>query len=140
MNQTLKKLFSDLFRRQKSPVWVFTKENGEHFDVNHVSQREYKKALIKANIAPSFRFHDLRHTYASHFVMKGGDVFTLQKILGHSKIEMTQRYSHLSQEYLNSAVKIIDFHRDISVSEPNVNQASVFYLEESPKKLMVSIH
>jgi integrase len=140
MNQTLKELFTELIRKQKSPIWVFTRENGEHFDVNHVSQREYKNALIKANISSRFRFHDLRHTYASHFVMKGGDIFTLQKILGHSKIEMTQRYSHLSQGYLNNAVKIIDFNRDISESEPNVNQGSIFYLEESSKKLMVSNH
>lgn len=42
------------------------------------------------------RFHDLRHTFASHWVMKGGDVYRLQKVLGHQSIEMTQRYSHLS--------------------------------------------
>ena len=42
------------------------------------------------------RFHDLRHTFASHWMMKGGDIYRLQKILGHHSIEMTQRYSHLT--------------------------------------------
>ncbi|MBI2374739.1 MAG: site-specific integrase [Deltaproteobacteria bacterium] len=42
------------------------------------------------------RFHDLRHTFASHWMMRGGDVFKLQKILGHKSIEMTMRYSHLA--------------------------------------------
>lgn len=140
MNQTLKNLFVDLFKSQKSPTWVFARENGSYFDVNHISQREFKKVLIKANIASSFRFHDLRHTYASHFVMKGGDIFTLQKILGHSKIEMTQRYSHLSQSYLNNAVKIIDFGSEENESEPNMNHAQILDLEKCSKKLMVSSH
>lgn len=41
-------------------------------------------------------FHDLRHTFASHWMMKGGDIYRLQNVLGHQSIEMTQRYSHLS--------------------------------------------
>lgn len=41
-------------------------------------------------------FHDLRHTFASHWMMKGGDVFKLSKILGHKSLEMTMRYAHLA--------------------------------------------
>jgi integrase len=41
------------------------------------------------------RFHDLRHTFASHWVMNGGDLFKLQKILGHKTVQMTMRYAHL---------------------------------------------
>ena len=43
-------------------------------------------------------FHDLRHTFASHWAMRGGDMFKLQKILGHKDIKMTLRYSHLSPD------------------------------------------
>ena len=43
-------------------------------------------------------FHGLRHTFASHWVMHGGDLFKLQKLLGHSTIEMTLRYSHLAPD------------------------------------------
>jgi site-specific recombinase XerD len=45
---------------------------------------------------PYIRFHDLRHTFASHWVMNGGDIFKLQKILGHKSIQKTMRYAHLS--------------------------------------------
>ena len=48
--------------------------------------------------------HVLRHTFASHFMMNGGDILTLQKILGHSSITMTMRYAHLSQDHLNEAM------------------------------------
>jgi integrase len=41
-------------------------------------------------------FHDLRHTFASHWVMRGGDVFKLQHILGHSNMVMTMRYAHFA--------------------------------------------
>ena len=40
-------------------------------------------------------FHGLRHTFASHWVMKGGDLFKLQKLLGHKSVQMTMRYAHL---------------------------------------------
>jgi integrase len=54
----------------------------------------WKNALIKTGIS-NFRFHDLRHTFASHFVMKGGDILTLKEILGHSSLKMVERYAHL---------------------------------------------
>lgn len=41
-------------------------------------------------------FHDLRHTFASAWVMRGGDLFRLQRVLGHSTVAMTLRYSHLA--------------------------------------------
>ncbi len=44
------------------------------------------------------RFHDMRHTFASHWMMQGGDLFKLQKILGHKTTELTLRYAHLSPD------------------------------------------
>lgn len=45
-------------------------------------------------------FHALRHTFASHFVMSGGNLLSLQKILGHSDIKITLQYAHLAPDYL----------------------------------------
>lgn len=50
--------------------------------------------------------HVLRHTFASHFMMNGGNILTLQKVLGHSDIKMTMRYSHLSPDFLEEAVRL----------------------------------
>ena len=44
--------------------------------------------------------HILRHTFASHFIMNGGNIIALQKILGHHSLAMTMRYAHLSPEHL----------------------------------------
>ena len=50
--------------------------------------------------------HALRHTFASHFIQKGGNILTLQKILGHSSLAMTMRYSHLAPEHLAEALRL----------------------------------
>lgn len=52
-----------------------------------------------------FRFHDLRHHFASSLVMAGEPIFTVQRLLGHSSLEMTQRYAHLGPETLAQAVE-----------------------------------
>ena len=49
--------------------------------------------------------HILRHTFASWFMINGGNILTLQKILGHSSITMTMRYAHLSPDHLLDAVR-----------------------------------
>ena len=66
----------------------------------------FKSALKKAEIT-NFRFHDLRHTFASHFVMRGGDLKTLQEILGHSDIKTTMRYAHLSKAHKAAAINLV---------------------------------
>lgn len=48
--------------------------------------------------------HVLRHTFASRFVMNGGNILTLQKILGHASLAMTMRYAHLAPDHLRDAV------------------------------------
>jgi len=48
--------------------------------------------------------HILRHTFASHFMMNGGDLLTLNRILGHSSIVMTMRYAHLSPDHLSTVL------------------------------------
>lgn len=49
--------------------------------------------------------HVLRHTFASHFMMQGGDIMVLQRILGHQSLVVTMRYAHFAPEHLEQAVK-----------------------------------
>jgi site-specific recombinase XerD len=63
----------------------------------------FENAVERAGLK-DFRFHDLRHHFASWFMMRGGDLLALQKILGHRTLAMTQKYAHLSPDYLRSAM------------------------------------
>ncbi len=71
---------------------------GEMHDPSaRVFQEIFHRCLEKAELS-HLRFHDLRHSFASLWVKSGGDIFRLQKILGHSSIVMTQRYAHLAPD------------------------------------------
>lgn len=64
----------------------------------------FHKACEKAKVL-DFRFHDLRHTFASRLVMAGVDIRTVQELLGHKNIAQTMRYAHLSQDHRRAAVE-----------------------------------
>jgi integrase len=50
--------------------------------------------------------HVLRHTFASHFMMNGGNILVLQRSLGHANLTMTMRYAHLAPDHLQEVVKL----------------------------------
>lgn len=64
----------------------------------------FNKALTAAAIA-NFRWHDLRHTFASRLVMAAVPLRAVQVLMGHKRIETTLRYSHLGEVYLHEAVE-----------------------------------
>ena len=53
------------------------------------------------------RVHDLRHTFASLLINKGVSIYEVQKLLGHSSIQMTQRYAHLSPNTLAERAELV---------------------------------
>jgi len=67
----------------------------------------FKRACKRAGIE-DFRYHDLRHTFASHLTMGGTSLRAVQTLLGHKDLRMTMRYSHLSPEHLREAVTTLD--------------------------------
>jgi integrase len=59
----------------------------------------FETVLTMARIS-GLRFHDLRHSFASWYMMNGGDLYELAKILGHSNIKMTERYAKLAKKHI----------------------------------------
>ncbi len=68
----------------------------------------FREGIERAQIAlPDGQMtHVLRHTFASHFMMGGGNILALQRILGHSSLTMTMRYAHLAPDHLQEAVNL----------------------------------
>ena len=70
-------------------------------------RKSFDNAVKRAKIQ-DFKFHDLRHTFASYLAMNGVDLNTIRELLGHSTYEMTQRYTHLSMPHRHKAVETLD--------------------------------
>jgi len=103
INQTLYQELLNL-SGQSDGEYVFTNGDGRPFgDI----KKGFLSALKRAGIE-DFHFHDLRHTFGSHLVMQGVDLKTVQQLMGHKQIKTTMRYSHLSPEYVQEAIKRLD--------------------------------
>ncbi len=90
-------------RRAEAPM--FRKKNGLPWRKG-AQWRPFKKACLKANLSPSFRFHELRHTYASHAVMSGVPLKVVATQLGHSDTRTVDRfYSRLGNEYVAEVIE-----------------------------------
>lgn len=102
MNEQVK---TALIRVRKHPdsSYVFCNQNGKPL---HDIRKSFFTAIRKSGIK-DFRFHDLRHTFASQLVMSGIDINTVRELLGHKDIRMTLRYSHLSPSHKRRAVDIL---------------------------------
>jgi integrase/recombinase XerD len=67
-------------------------------------RHSFRKACSRAGIT-DFRWHDLRHTFASWHVQNGTDLYRVSRMLGHSTLQMSARYAHLATEQLHEAVR-----------------------------------
>ena len=101
INENLKAVLSELPRFDDNlHVFPGMKPGAPLNNVHH----SWKTALEKAGIE-NFRFHDLRHTFASWLVMEGVDIYTVKDLLRHKSIEMTIRYAHLAPEHKKAAME-----------------------------------
>ncbi|EAV4293247.1 tyrosine-type recombinase/integrase [Salmonella enterica] len=83
-------------------------KNKEHGSLFQNCYGAFRSALQRTNIElPAGQLtHVLRHTFASHFMMNGGNILVLQRVLGHTDIKMTMRYAHFAPDHLEDAVKL----------------------------------
>ncbi|OBT16233.1 integrase [Vibrio tasmaniensis] len=76
------------------------------FDVAYHSAWKCVRRALPNHVPEGQATHVFRHTFASHFMMNGGDILVLQRILGHKKIDQTMAYAHFAPEHLIQAVEL----------------------------------
>lgn len=107
MSSELRKMF-ELIRKESVSDFVFTTRNGRPFSSDHFQKRHFSKACARAEVR-TLRFYALRHTFASQFMMNGGNQYDLMSLMGHTSAEMTKIYAHLSPEYLGRIAGRVDY-------------------------------
>jgi integrase len=105
MNATAQTILSELVKEAALPlVFPSNRRPGERLlDL----KKAFKKAVQLSGIA-HFRWHDMRHTFATRLVRAGVDIISVQHLLGHSKITMTARYAHSLADAKIAAVSMLD--------------------------------
>lgn len=74
---------------------------------NDFKRKFWNPVITQAHIV-DFKWHDLRHTFASRLVMKGADIFATSKLLRHGDVKTSMRYAHLSNEHLAAVAELLD--------------------------------
>src|SRR4030067_2192507 len=104
INDTLKATLQGLIRRLDIPFVFYDAATGKPYQN---VKRSFYSACRRSGIR-DFRFHDLRHCFASHLVMAGIDITTVKELLGHKTLNMTLRYAQLAPSHKVKAVDILD--------------------------------
>ena len=105
-------------RRQKRPndYWVFPspRKPGDHLSS---VRKSHDRVCEKMGLKGLVDLYNLRHTFATRSILSGTDVTILQKILGHSEIEMTMRYVKIAEHYKVEAVEKMEKYRAVQMHE-----------------------
>ncbi len=112
VDQTLREMFQKLPRtftgeRDNREMVPYVFHNPQTLKAYVDIQYAFTEALKRAGIK-DFHFHDLRHTFASLFMMNGGEITTLSRLLGHKTLKMTMRYAHFAPAHMQKAASVMD--------------------------------
>lgn len=105
MNQVVIEALKSQPRMLHNPIVFFGRDAGQTLKIG-IRHSDWLKYLQIAGIE-NLHWHDLRHTFASRLVMKGVYLFTVNKLMGHHSLEMTERYAHLAPDFLKNAVNLL---------------------------------
>ncbi len=105
LNETVCNLLKRRAQENGMTGYVFPDQDGDMIKADKL-KKAFRKAVKESGIA-HFRFHDLRHTFATRLTQAGVDLYKVSKLLGHKDISTSQRYAHHYPE-IRDGVEILD--------------------------------
>ncbi|MBL0340597.1 MAG: tyrosine-type recombinase/integrase [Bacteroidetes bacterium] len=98
----------EYFKIYRPKVWLFEGEKeGKPYSQRSL-QLVFKKAVERSGLPKKHKFHDLRHSYATHMMDAGTNQHVIQKVLGHNSIRTTEIYTHVSKTLLQKIYNPFD--------------------------------
>jgi integrase len=98
LNRVARGLISSMWKQRASEQYLFPGKKGARKKLD----RPWKAITATAGLS-QVRLHDLRHSFASHLVSAGVSLYTVGKLLGHTKSQTTERYAHVNDDALREA-------------------------------------
>ncbi len=112
LSQTLLEILRRYWYAYQPTGWLFPgAENGKPLSTRSI-QRVFKQSLAQASIHKEASVHSPRHSFATHLLELGTDIYSIQKLMGHSNIKTTSIYIHVQEQKVLNIVSPLDRIQD----------------------------
>lgn len=129
MTKQVKEILMSRWNAQPKDSFVFTNAKGQPYKN---LRNDFNRAVGEAGIE-NFRFHDLRHCFATSLLASGVNLVAVQQLLGHKNIKTTMIYTHLMPAYKQEAVNSLEkWYQD----EVNTNQVGTLWAHSTKKEVL----
>ncbi len=108
LSKTLLPILREYYTLYKPKTWLFEGQNSKEHYSSRSAQQIFKDAYKKLGLPPQCSFHSLRHSFATHLLEHGTDISFIQKLLGHSDIKTTLRYTQISKKDIGKIESPLD--------------------------------
>lgn len=109
LSHSLIKVLREYWKYYRPSIWLFPGRSLEQPIGTSSIQKMFRQAKKRAGISKPASVHTLRHSFATHLLEQGVDVFRIQKLLGHSNLNTTRIYVHIQNQGLKELVNPLDY-------------------------------
>jgi site-specific recombinase XerD len=108
LSKSILPFLREYYQKYKPVDWLFEGPDSKQHYSSRSAQQVFKDAYKKLGLPPQCSFHSLRHSYATHLLESGTDISYIQKLLGHSDLKTTLRYTQISKKDIGQIESPLD--------------------------------
>jgi integrase/recombinase XerD len=132
LSATLLEVLGGYAKLAQPTDWLFPGERAGHYISPRTLNRACQAAAEAAGIQKRITMHTLRHCFATHLLESGIDIRTIQKLLGHAKLETTSRYTHVSNAKIRSTPSPLDLLATNGLTKPEMEPSQNTEAADAP--------